>query len=160
MALLLAINQWRSYLQLAEFTIFTDHKSLTQLNEQRLHTYWQQKVYSKLIGLQYKIVYKKGSKNSAADALSCRSHESSQVLAISVEKAPWMEEIMLGYQQDEQALDLLTKLAISPSAKEHFSLQHGIIRHKGKIWLGNNTKLQQRIILVFRESAIGGIQVY
>lgn len=40
MAILLAVNQWRSYHQLAEFTIHTDHISLTQLNEQRLHTPW------------------------------------------------------------------------------------------------------------------------
>jgi hypothetical protein len=58
LAILLAVAHWRSYLQLAEFTIFTDHKSLTQLNEQRLHTLWQHKVYSKLAGLQYKIIYK------------------------------------------------------------------------------------------------------
>jgi hypothetical protein len=29
------------------------------LNEQHLRTQWQQKVFSKLLGLQYKIVYKK-----------------------------------------------------------------------------------------------------
>lgn len=32
MAILLAVTQWRSYLQLAEFIIYTDHSSLTQLN--------------------------------------------------------------------------------------------------------------------------------
>jgi hypothetical protein len=30
-------------LQLAEFHIYTDHQSLAQLNEQHLHTVWQQK---------------------------------------------------------------------------------------------------------------------
>jgi hypothetical protein len=40
------------------------------LNEQCLHTQWQQKVFSKLLGLQYKIVYKKGADNHVADALS------------------------------------------------------------------------------------------
>lgn len=50
LAIIMAVAQWRSYLQLAEFTIFTDHKSLMQLNEQRLQTIWQQKVYSKLFG--------------------------------------------------------------------------------------------------------------
>jgi hypothetical protein len=59
MALLLAVARWRVYLQLAEFFIYTDNQSVAQLNEQRLHTLWQQKVYSKLAGLQYKIIYKK-----------------------------------------------------------------------------------------------------
>jgi hypothetical protein len=31
---------WRSYLQYAEFVIFTDHKGLSHLNEQRIHTHW------------------------------------------------------------------------------------------------------------------------
>jgi hypothetical protein len=70
MAIILAITNWRSYLQLAEFTIYTDHHSLSQLNEQYLHTVWQQKVYTKLAGLQYKIVYSKGTDNAAVDAMS------------------------------------------------------------------------------------------
>jgi hypothetical protein len=39
-AILLAVEQWRYYLQLSEFLIPTDHKSLPHLNEQRLHTSW------------------------------------------------------------------------------------------------------------------------
>jgi hypothetical protein len=38
-AILLAVEQWRSYLQFQEFVIATDHKSLSHLNEQRLHTF-------------------------------------------------------------------------------------------------------------------------
>jgi hypothetical protein len=36
--LLLAVEQWRAYLQLGEFHIYTDQRSLSYLNEQRLHT--------------------------------------------------------------------------------------------------------------------------
>ena len=71
MPILLAVEQWRSYLQLAKFLIFTDQKSLIHLNEQRLNTVWQQKVFTKLLGLQYRIIYKKGADNRVADALSC-----------------------------------------------------------------------------------------
>jgi hypothetical protein len=38
LAILLAVQQWRSYLQLGEFLICTDHQSLTHLMDQRLHT--------------------------------------------------------------------------------------------------------------------------
>lgn len=51
MAILLAVQSWRSYLQFQEFVILTDQKSLIQLGDQRLHTTWQQKVFSKLLGL-------------------------------------------------------------------------------------------------------------
>jgi hypothetical protein len=33
LAILIAIDQWRTYLQLAEFIILTDQKSLTHLSE-------------------------------------------------------------------------------------------------------------------------------
>jgi len=74
LAILLAIDQWKAYLQPTEFIIHTDHKSLTHLSDQRLHTYWQQKVLIKLMSYQYKISYKKGTTNSAADALSRAPH--------------------------------------------------------------------------------------
>jgi hypothetical protein len=32
--ILLAIEQWRSYLQFGEFIVATDHQSLSHLNEQ------------------------------------------------------------------------------------------------------------------------------
>jgi hypothetical protein len=66
---LLAVEQWRSYLQLSEFTIVTDHKSLLHLNEQRLHTPWQQKVFTKLLGLSYKVLYKKSQESRVVDAV-------------------------------------------------------------------------------------------
>lgn len=84
MAILFAVEQWRVYLQLAEFIIYMDQKSLVHLNEQRLNTMWQQKVFIKLLGLHYKIVYKKGSDNRVADALSRRPHSSEEsCLALS-----------------------------------------------------------------------------
>jgi hypothetical protein len=69
LAILLAIDQWKSYLQPAKFVIQTDQRSLTYLTDQKLNSYWQQKAMTKLMGFQYKICYKKGSTNYAADAL-------------------------------------------------------------------------------------------
>jgi len=49
------VEQWRHYLLQNEFIIHTDHRSLVHLNKQRLHTPWQQKAFTKLLGLRYKI---------------------------------------------------------------------------------------------------------
>ena len=38
LALIMAIEKWRSYLQRQEFTILTDHKSLSYLTEQNLQS--------------------------------------------------------------------------------------------------------------------------
>jgi predicted alpha/beta hydrolase len=62
LAIILAVTQWRQYLQHSEFLIYTDHRSLSHLTEKKLHTPWQQKMFSKLLGLQYRVVYKKAWK--------------------------------------------------------------------------------------------------
>jgi hypothetical protein len=90
LAILVAVDQWRHYLLQGQFYIHTDQRSLIHLNEQRLHTPWQQKVFSKLLGLQYSIVYKKGSDNRVADALSRRA-PGDQSLAISTVTPRWLE---------------------------------------------------------------------
>jgi hypothetical protein len=46
----ITVDQWRHYLLQGEFYIHTDQKSLVHLNEQRLHTQWQQKVFTKPFG--------------------------------------------------------------------------------------------------------------
>lgn len=98
LAILLAVEQWRSYLQHAEFLIYTDKRSLVHLSDQRLHTPWQQKVFTKLLGLQYKIVYKQGSENRVADALSRRPH--SMLNAISSCVPTWTHSIIEGYLEN------------------------------------------------------------
>lgn len=93
LAVLMAVEQWHSYLQLAEFTIFTDQKSLSHLNEQRLNTPWQQKVLTKLLGLQYHIVYKQGTENHDADALSRRAHDL-ECQAVSAPVRAGLDEVL------------------------------------------------------------------
>lgn len=155
MAILIAVDQWRSYLQLGEFIIYTDQKSLTHLNDQRLHTSWQQKVFTRLLGLQYRIVYKPGADNRVADALSRRSHEP-ELFLVSTVVPSWLEDIVASYASDLKATELISKLAISPSADSHFTFQQGLLRRDGRIWVGADSALQQRIITAFHASAVGG----
>lgn len=85
LAILLAVDHWRSYLMQSEFLIKTDQKSLIHLDDQRLTTPWQQKALTKLMGLQYKLCYKKGVENNAADALSrVQSKDQLELTALSV----------------------------------------------------------------------------
>jgi hypothetical protein len=44
-AILIAVDHWRAYLQLAEFVILIEQKSLIHVSDQQLHTYWQQKSF-------------------------------------------------------------------------------------------------------------------
>lgn len=112
LAILVAVEQWRPYLLHAEFVIYTDQKSLIHLNEQRLSTPWQQKVFTKLLGMQYRVVYKQGHENRVADALSRRHHEHN-LYAMSVCSPQWCQDVLAGYLSDETAQSLISKLSIN-----------------------------------------------
>jgi hypothetical protein len=70
MAIIMAVDKWRAYLQHQEFVIRTDHRSLLHLTEQRIITKLQQKALLKLMDLQFKIQFKQGITNQATDSLS------------------------------------------------------------------------------------------
>jgi hypothetical protein len=70
LAILQAIEKWKMYLQHAPFMIHTDQRSPIHLGEHKFNTPIHQKEFFRLLGLQYKIVYKTGKTNVAADALS------------------------------------------------------------------------------------------
>lgn len=157
MAILLAIQQWRSYVQFAEFLIQTDQQSLIHLSDQRLHTVWQQKAHTKLMGLQYRIVYKKGADNKAADALSRKPFDGQSVLATSLVQPLWLDEVASSYLADPFAQTLLQQLAVaSDHTSGSFQLHNHLIRKKGRIWVAAVPSLQLKIIQAFHDSPLGG----
>jgi hypothetical protein len=85
----MAIERWRAYLQRGEFLIKTDHHSLTYLGDQTLHSPMQRKAMARLIGLRFRIQYKKGTDNSVADALS-RVGQIYQLQATSEIRPTWV----------------------------------------------------------------------
>jgi hypothetical protein len=113
----------------------------------------QQKAF--LIGLQYRIVYKKGTMNRAANVLSRRPKQTS-AFSMSVAMPGWVETVIEGYQQDDRAKQLLTELSIIGFNDQGYSLQDGIIRFKGRVWLGYNTDEHAVVMLALHSSGLGG----
>lgn len=155
LAVILAVDKWKPYLQHQPFTIATDQKSLTHLGEEKLTDGLQHKAFVKLLGLQYKVVYKKGLDNRVVDALS-RKEGHQEVHAMSISKPKWLEIVLEGYQKDETTKQLLIELSISGTNDKGFSLTDGLIRYKGRVWLGNHVKAQQAVLLALHSSGMGG----
>lgn len=155
LALIMAVEKWRPYLQRQEFIILTDHKSLSYLQKQNLHSEMQRKVMTRLMGLQFRIVYKKGKDNKAADALSRLGHLHA-IQAVSMVKPDWIQEVINFYATDPRAQQLLSELAVTSPNSTGYSLQDGIIKYKTQIWVGQNAALQTKLITTFHSSAIGG----
>lgn len=94
LAIQLAVEHWGSFLQHNEFTLKIDQRSLVHLDDQRLTTPWQHKALTKLLGLRYKIYYKQGAENRAADAQSQVPRGPHQeVYALSVLKSAMLQEL-------------------------------------------------------------------
>lgn len=93
LAVVFAVQKWRHYFLHGHFIIRTDQRSLKYLLEQCLNTPIQQQWLPKLLELDYKIQYRQGKDNLAADALS--RVEGSEVLsmALSVFECDLMTEI-------------------------------------------------------------------
>ena len=125
-AILMAVDKWRCYLQRGPFVIKTDHKSLCHLQDQTLSTDWQKKAMAKLAGLQFKLQYKKGTENRVADALSRVGH-AFECAAISGVTPIWLQEVLNSYTNDSVSQRLLTELAVVSPNASGYSLKHGLI---------------------------------
>jgi hypothetical protein len=85
------------------------------------------------MGLQFKIVYRKGKDNVAVEALSRIVHLSA-LQAMSQVNPDWIQEVLNSYTTDPRAQ----------------------VRYKSHIWIGQNSALQTRLINVFHSSALEG----
>jgi hypothetical protein len=158
MALILIVAKRKPYLQHREFTILTDHHSLVHLGDQKLMEGMQQKAFIKLLGMQYKIIHKKGLDNKVVDALS-RQPDLQQLVVVSTSTLRWLEVFVEGYQKDDSTRQLLAELALTGTNDKGFSLVDGIIKYKDTIWLGTHTEAQQAILLALHSSGLGATAV-
>jgi hypothetical protein len=97
-----------------------------------------------------------GIENRVADALSRKSSHAMECAALSVVSPSWIQEVVSGYDKDAHALYLVTKLSIDPNAVPHFTLNSGLLRYKGRVWIGDNPVLQKKLLSACHSSALGG----
>jgi hypothetical protein len=155
LAILEALKKWKHYFASTFLIIKIDQQSLKYIQEQKLVEGIQHKLLIKLLGYNYKVEYKKGKENRVDDALS-RAPHAQQLLTISSVVPAWIEQVTQSYLQDDHCLELLTKLSVDSTTVPNYTLANGILRHKGKVLVGNNGPLRLQLLDHFHKSALGG----
>jgi hypothetical protein len=85
--------------------------------------------------------------NTTANALF-RLPVDNELYAVSVCRTRWLESIVEGYNEDEQAKTVLQELSLVRSNNQGYSLNKGNMRFKDRIWLGNNNALWKPFPLI------------
>ena len=79
-----------------------------------------------------------------------------ELSSISVCTPVWIAQVLSSYDNDPEAQSLLTELAVTSPNSSGYTLQQGLIYKNRRLWVGNNSGLQTRIISAFDSSTIGG----
>ena len=158
MAIFHALKRWRHYLLGNKVIIRSDQQSLKYLTSQRLLEGMQHKLMLKLLEFDYNIEYKKGAENCVADALSRKfqDNDPDQCNAISQAIPSWAMDISTSYDNDPACTQLMQALTINNTSCPNFSLDSGIIRYKGRIYVGSSTDLRNNIFQALHASVLGG----
>lgn len=102
------------------------------------------------------MVYNPGASNAAADALSRHPSPPAHLQAIYVSTPARLADVVAGYAADPESTQLLQELSVDPQSHPPFTLHSGVIRHSGRIWIGANPQLQQRVISALHDITLGG----
>jgi hypothetical protein len=168
LAILHALKKWRHYFLGNKVTIKTDQQALKYLGSQRLLEGIQHKLMLKLLEFDYNIEYKKGKENAVADALSRKFEDddhgdnilpnqaSSSCSQLSMSVPTWLSEVQDSYAEDSHCRKLLEELTIKPTSHKDFTLQTGILRFKGKVYIGSSTTLRDKVFETYHSSLFGG----
>ncbi|KAM0014322.1 putative nucleotidyltransferase, Ribonuclease H [Helianthus debilis subsp. tardiflorus] len=149
-----AIAKWRQYLLGHKFTILTDQQSLKRLQDQVIQTPEQQKWLGKLLGFDFDIVYRPGTQNSAADALS--RVPSGHLLAISAPVPSLLHDLSNAAKSDPEFTDLMHRCTADPLNFPEYTLKDGLLLFKGRLIVPHNMDLRQQLLAEFHSTAFGG----
>jgi hypothetical protein len=116
-------------------------------------------VFTKLLGLNYIIVYKKGSENSVDDALSRRPDSSQSCYVVSFTKPKWLDLVVKRYDNDSSTKELITKLTLDDQVVPNFTWAGGLLRYKSRIWVGAYSELQLKLIYAMHKGHRSGAPV-
>lgn len=160
MALVLAVQHWRSYLLGTSFIVYIDKKSLKFMLQQRITNPRQQNWVAKLLGYEFEILYKRGRENRVADALFRRAEDGE--LSPLISSPVWVQ----GAQLIEEArvdpgIQKITQEVKNDTTKHpRYTVRHDVLFYKDRLVIPRTSKLIPSLLKEFHTSLTGGYSGY
>jgi len=155
-AITVAVKKWRTYLLGRKFIIHTDQRSLRELMMQVVQTPEQQYYLSKLLGYTYEIMYKPGSANRVADALSRLDESLPQMIGLTVPQCELVTKIQEIYSSNSTLKHLYQQVLRCPEEYPGFKVVKGILLYHDKIFIPDQSPLKQVLLDEFHATPMAG----
>lgn len=123
--------------------------------QRKVTTLFQQFWLSKLMGLDYEVIYKSGKDNVVADALSRVQGAEILCLALSVVSSDLSSLIQASYLLDNTLVTIIEQLQHHASVGQ-YSMHDALLRKKGKLLVGTDQNIIMKIISWLHSSPEGG----
>jgi len=110
----------------------------------------------KLLGYDYDIEYKQGRENVPADALFRIPNKEVYALTTSTISTDLLAEIKNSYEGDATVQGIIKQLQESTNTHPHYTWVNDHLNRKGKVVVGKNPALRDKLISMFHNSVVGG----
>ncbi|KAL1356594.1 hypothetical protein AAHE18_05G195900 [Arachis hypogaea] len=151
------VAKWRHYLLGRRFVIKTDHQGLRELMKQVVLTPDQQYYLTKLLGYDFEVMYRSGSSNKAADALSRQGEEAPPVCfqAFSSVQSALIPTLLRATREDPET-KLLIEQYKQGELPSDFIFQDGLLVYRGKIWVPDFEGIRTQLLQKFHNTPMAG----
>ncbi|XP_017442779.1 uncharacterized protein LOC108347848 [Vigna angularis] len=159
MALVMAIKHVRPYLLGRRFVVHTDQRSLKYLLEQRITTHSQQNWIAKLMGYDFDIVYKIGSSDKVADALSRKGEKGIEELELQAISRPYwhdFREVLKEVEEDESLKKIVDEIKRDPNCHASYTLENDRLHYKGRLVLSAKSIWIPKLLVEFHVTSTRG----
>jgi hypothetical protein len=71
------------------------------------------------------------------------------VLVVTVCVPRWLDQVLGSYASDVEIQQLLQKIQTKDPSVQDFSVQDGLIRRNGRVWIGSDPELRRLILHLY-----------
>ena len=144
-AVVFALKIWRHYLYGTKCVVFTDHKSLQHIFNQRELNMRQRRWVELLNDYDCEIRYHPGKANVVADALSRKIHVSPILLLSIPDRSNLFDRILAAQQASVAENNLYQEMGCGAETLLEFK-SNGLLYYLNRVWIPNRDNLREVIL--------------